>query len=206
MDDPVIGVSSSKDRAPGSDRALIGYTVVALVVALVIRFFIATPYVVSGSSMEPTFHDWDYLIIDRVSYRFDEPQRGDVIVFGLPQEPSRSLIKRIIGLPGDLVTIGRDQIIIIDAAHPGGFIINEPYLDPADRGGAAGISVVVPPGEYFVLGDNRKVSADSRLWGFLPRSDIAGRVLLRLYPLDRIGLLPGVARYGAEPSVATSTR
>jgi signal peptidase I len=187
--------SSPAPRENGSDRALIGYTLVALVVALFIRFFVAAPYVVSGASMDPTFRDWDYLIIDRVTYRAETPARGDVIVFDLPQDPSRALIKRIIGLPGETVAISGAVVTITNDEHPDGFTLDESYLDPENLGDIENVRVVVPEDSYFVLGDNRRVSADSRIWGFLPRHDITGRVLLRLYPFDHVAVLPGQARY-----------
>ncbi|MBM3272285.1 signal peptidase I [Candidatus Kaiserbacteria bacterium] len=180
---------------PSSDRSLIGYTVIALLIALFIRFFVAAPYVVSGSSMEPTFDDWDYFIIDRVTYRVNEPQRGDVIVFDLPQDTTRALIKRVIGLPGETIEISGATVTVTNAAHPEGIVLNEPYLDPANLGGVSELRVVIPEDSYFVLGDNRRVSADSRIWGFLPRHDIVGRVLLRLYPPRALSVLPGVERY-----------
>ena len=189
--------SSSPDTPKSSQRSLVLYTVIALGLALFIRFFIAAPYVVSGASMEPTFEDWHYLIVDRVSYDFEEPQRGDIIIFDLPQDHSRALIKRVIGLPGDTVVLsGTDPTVtIINAAHPQGFTLEEPYLDPANYGGASDMRVTLGADQYFVLGDNRKVSADSRLWGILPKNDIVGRVFLRLYPFNDLGILPGEARY-----------
>ena len=189
--------SSSPDTPKSSQRSLVLYTVIALGLALFIRFFIAAPYVVSGASMEPTFEDWHYLIVDRVSYDFEEPQLGDIIIFDLPQDHSRALIKRVIGLPGDTVVLsGTDPTVtIINAAHPQGFTLSEPYLDPANYGGASDMRVTLGADQYFVLGDNRKVSADSRLWGILPKNDIVGRVFLRLYPFNDLGILPGEARY-----------
>lgn len=174
---------------------MFGYALFALGLALVVRLFIATPFIVSGSSMEHTFENFDYLIIDRVSYRIAEPQRGDVVVFGLPQETSRDLIKRIIGLPGETVRLENGTVTIINAAHPEGFTLSEPYLSPENRGGAGDMTVSMGPDQFFVLGDNRRVSADSRLWGTLPRADIVGRVLVRLYPFSHLSLLPGEARY-----------
>ena len=207
MTDPLMQNASSSDtpitpapaKAPkkSSDRALFVSVVIALALAFAIRFFVAAPYVVSGSSMEPNFQDWNYLIVDRLTYQFEAPQRGDVIVLDLPQETSRALIKRIIGLPGDTVVLsGPDPTItIIDAAHPQGFTLNEPYIDPANYGGTTDTRYVLGPDQYFVMGDNRKVSADSRLWGLLPKQDIVGRVLFRLYPLNEIGITPEQARY-----------
>ena len=179
----------------GSSRSLVGYTAVALGLALVIRFFVAAPYVVSGASMEPNFQDWNYLIVDRVSYDIGSPQRGDVIVFDLPQDNARALIKRVIGLPGETVALSGQKVTIINAAYPDGFTLPEPYLDPANLGGTNEMRVTLGADQYFVLGDNRRVSADSRLWGTLPRKDIVGRVLLRLYPLNELGILPEKSRY-----------
>ena len=158
---------------------------------------VATPFIVSGESMQNTFQNLDYLIIDRLTYDFKAPQRGDVVVFALPQQLLRDLIKRVIGLPGDTVALsGSGPVVTItNAEHPEGFTLSEPYLDPANLGGASNMRVTLGPDEYFVLGDNRHVSADSRLWGILPRKDIVGRVFLRLYPFNDIGVLPSEARY-----------
>lgn len=180
-----------------SDRTLFFSIVAALVIAFAIRFFIAAPYVVSGSSMEPNFNNWDYLIVDRLTYDFSSPERGDVVVLDLPSNTSRALIKRIVGLPGETVVLsGPDPTItIINAANPNGMPLNEPYIDPANYGGVTDTRYTLGPDEYFVMGDNRKVSADSRIWGILPRADIVGRVFLRLYPFNQIGILPAEARY-----------
>ena len=174
---------------------MFGYALFALGLALVVRLFIATPFIVSGASMEHSFENFDYLIIDRVTYQLADPQRGDVVVFGLPQETSRDLIKRIIGLPGETVRVHGDAVTIINTEHPGGIILSEPYLTQENLGGVSEMNVTLGKDQYFVLGDNRRVSADSRLWGTLPRKDIVGRVLLRLYPFTHIALLPGEARY-----------
>ena len=187
--------SASSDTRNSSQRSLVAYTILAIGLALVIRFFVAAPYIVSGSSMEPTFFNLHYLIVDRLSYDFESPQRGDVIVFDLPQDTSRALINRVRGLPGETVVITGNAVTVINGTHPDGFTLSEPYLDPADLGGATNIRVTLGSDEFFVLGDNRKVSADSRLWGTLPRSDIVGRVFLRLFPFTKLGVLPGEARY-----------
>lgn len=179
----------------GSQGSLLGYTVVALGLALFIRFFVAAPYVVDGQSMEPNFADWQYLIVDRISYDIGEPQRGDIIIFDLPQNTSRALIKRVIGLPLETVVLSGQNVTILNTEHPQGFTLEEPYLDEANLTGSNEMRVTLGPDEYFVLGDNRRVSADSRLWGTLPREDIVGRVLLRLYPFDKISVLPAESRY-----------
>ncbi len=193
-EDQNVSFGSSPD-APQSTASLFGYALFALGLALFIRFFIAAPFIVYGSSMDDTFHQYDYLIIDRISYRFDDPQRGDVIVFGLPQDTSRDLIKRVIALPGETIILENGSISISNADHPEGFALSEPYITPANRGGLSDLSVTLGEEQYFVLGDNRRVSADSRIWGTLPRADIIGRVLVRLFPFSQIASLPGTARY-----------
>lgn len=147
--------------------------------------------------MEHDFENHDYLIIDRLTYDFSSPQRGDVVVFGLPQEPSRDLIKRVIGLPGETVELTgpEPKVTIYNNANPKGIQLDEPYLSAENLGGSTGIKVTLGDDEFFVLGDNRKVSADSRIWGTLPRKDIVGRVLLRLFPFTMIDLLPGKSTY-----------
>ena len=195
MPDPVMQKSSSPVTQNGSRGSLLTYTVVALGLALFVRFFIAAPYVVSGASMDPNFDDWHYLIIDRVTYDLGEPQRGDVIVFDLPQEGGRSLIKRVIGLPGETVVFRGTSVSIVNDEHPQGFTLEEPYLDPKNLSGDNNMRITLKENEYFVLGDNRRVSADSRLWGTLPREQIVGRAFVRLYPFDQISILPEEARY-----------
>lgn len=198
MSDSVMNEkTSSHDIQPSSDTSLIVYAVAALALALFVRFYVATPYIVSGASMEHTYENYDYLIVDRLTYDVRTPERGEVIVFGLPQEPSRDLIKRVIALPGETVRISgpEPRVTIINTEHPGGFILSEPYLTRENLGGATDITMTLTADQYFVLGDNRKVSADSRMWGILPRKDIVGRVFLRLYPFSMIGFFPGVAHY-----------
>ena len=190
--------SSSSDTLTensSSLRSLLFYIVVAVSLALGIRFFIATPYLVSGASMDPTFKDSNYLIVDRISYTLGEPKRGDVIIFDLPENPSKSLIKRVIGLPGETVSIKGDNVEIRNTEHPNGIVLDESYLDPANLGGVDDFETTLGSDQYFVLGDNRHVSADSRIWGNLPREYIVGRAFLRLYPFDHVNILPGEARY-----------
>jgi signal peptidase I len=180
-----------------SDRSWIGYAIVALGLAIVIRFFVAAPYVVQGSSMEPNFYDWHYLIVDRITYDFSQPQRGDIIVLDLPQDTNRALIKRVIGLPGDTVELSgtKPTVTVTNPEHPEGFVLDEPYIDASNYGGASNMRITLGKDQYYVLGDNRRVSADSRLWGILPRSDIVGRVFVRLYPLNDIGFFPAKAYF-----------
>lgn len=218
MTDPVMQGNTSpethREVAQTSPHAFASYVMLALGLALFIRFFIAAPYVVSGASMEPTFDNWDYLITDRLSYRITEPERGDVVVFCLPgtgecslferlknrdlQAP-RTLIKRVIGLPGETVTVDESGVHIFNSAHPEGFLLDEPYLAPANLGGPSGVTRELGTDEYFVMGDNRRVSSDSRIWGSLPKKDIIGHVLLRLFPISTLGALPGDATYIESP-------
>ena len=188
------GTSANPHQSVFSN-SLFGYTVLALGISLLIRFFIATPYIVSGPSMEPTFFDWHYLIVDKIVYSVSSPQRGDVVVFKLPQDASRSLIKRVIGLPGDTVSIRGSQVTIKNEVYPLGLALNEPYIDPRNASKGENLEVKLGADEYFVLGDNRHVSSDSRIWGKLPKSDLTGRVDVRLFPFNKMSILPGEARY-----------
>jgi len=161
--------------------SLVIYTLAALLIALVVRFFIAAPYIVSGASMDPTFESWHYLVIDRLSYQFEEPQRGDVIVFKYPYDPSRSFIKRVIGLPGETVELHGETVTIINTEHPNGFTLDEPYIAPENQR-STDMSMTLKEDQFFVMGDNRKASADSRSWGPVPRANIVGRAFFRLFP------------------------
>jgi signal peptidase I len=201
MTDPVMQESSSQEKIssssthPESRGSLILYTIVAIGLALFIRYFVAAPYIVQGASMEPSFHDFHYLIIEKVSYRFSEPERGDVIVLDLPYNTSRALIKRVIGLPGETVRIENGVVSIVNTENPAGFILAEPYLAAENRGGPDNLTLALGADQYFVLGDNRRVSSDSRSWGTLPREDIVGHVLMRLFPFTAAGFLPGKTEY-----------
>ncbi len=179
-------------QAPKTSKGVwefVRFIVTVVVIVVAVRFFIAQPFVVSGTSMLPTFQDKNYLIVDELSYHFHQPHRGDVIVFKPPYDSSIYLIKRVIGLPGETVTAHNGVITITNKEHPEGFILNEPYLTPdlPDDN----FSKTVPDGQYFVMGDNRPVSYDSRRWGTLPAKEIAGRALLRLFPFNEIAVLPG---------------
>ena len=194
MNVPVMRNASS-DTENSSKGSLVVYTIAALGLAIFIRFVVAAPYIVSGASMENTFQDFNYLIVDRLSYDFGDPRRGDVIVFDLPQDTGRSLIKRVIGLPGETIILNGATVTIVNSEYPDGFTLSEPYLSPENLGGSSNMRIPLAPDQFFVLGDNRRVSADSRLWGALPREDIVGRVFLRLFPLNEVSVLPGEARY-----------
>lgn len=159
--------------------------VVALAVVLPIRYFLFQPFIVKGASMEPNFQEGNYLIIDEVSYRLRPPSRGEVIVFKYPHDPSQRYIKRIIGLPGETLVIAGGQIKVFDKAGQVLVLEENTYL-PVDDVTAGDSSVKLQAGEYFVLGDNRQASSDSRIWGVLPQDHIIGRVAFRLWPLVSI--------------------
>lgn len=167
------------------------FALIALLIVLPIRWFVAQPFIVSGASMENTFHDKEYLIVDQLSYRFAEPKRGDVIIFKYPNDPSKYFIKRIIGLPGETVSLSGAAVTIKNQAHPQGFTLAEPYAQ-AGHGGRDQ-DLTLGPDEYFVMGDNRDHSSDSRSWGVLEKDKIVGRAFLRLLPPATIGVFPGAA-------------
>jgi len=143
-----------------------------------IRFFLFEPFLVRGQSMEPNFHNLDYLIIDKLSYFLREPQRGEVVVFKPPFDDHIYYIKRIIGLPGEKIIIEESKITIYNKEHPKGFVLNENYLRNHYTSGK--IEVNLGKDEYFVLGDNREVSYDSRRWGPVKRERIVGRVIFQI--------------------------
>ena len=170
---------------------LVRFALIVLVIAIGLRFFVAQPFVVSGSSMVPTFQDKNYLIVDELTYDFSQPQRGDVIVFHPPiagESAGVYYIKRIVGLPGETIKIANGTVTIINAAHPDGVVLSEPYISAPTNGTE---TMTIPQGYYFAMGDNRPFSSDSRSWGLLPRKNITGRVLARLYPFTEISALPG---------------
>lgn len=136
------------------------FAIIAIVVVFPIRVFIAQPFVVAGASMEPTFENGEYLIVDQLTYRLDAPERGDVVIFRYPRDPSKFFIKRVIGLPGETVTLSGTEITVTGAAHPGGLILDETYL--AGGHDDTFLTVSLAADEYFVLGDNRNASSDSR--------------------------------------------
>ncbi|MEK9135176.1 MAG: signal peptidase I [Patescibacteria group bacterium] len=157
--------------------------IIALLIVVPIRYFVFQPFFVKGQSMDPTFENGDYLIVDELSYKFRAPARGEVIVFKYPNDPSQRYIKRIIGLPGETVEIQAGKIIIFRADK--NITLDEKYLPPNDLT-LGDTKAVLGAKDYFVLGDNRLASSDSRRWGSLPRDNIIGRVILRAWPLNSI--------------------
>ena len=164
----------------------------AIGLALLIQAFVVRPFIVSGNSMDPNIKHGQYLIIDEISYRLREPARGDVIVFRAPPEPSKFYIKRIIGIPGDTVDIKGSTVTITNSEHPDGLMLDESFITHRS---SDTVRMTVPAGSYFVMGDNRSGSYDSRGWGVLPESSIRGRALMRLLPLNAIDYLPAHITY-----------
>lgn len=170
--------------------------ILALVVVIPFRIFIAQPFIVEGASMDPTFKSGEYLIVDELTYRFRDPERGSVLIFKYPRDPKKYFVKRVIGLPGETVSIEGGSVRITNNENPEGFVLEEPYVL---YGKQESMTRKLGDGEYFVLGDNRFGSADSRLWGPVPEDNIIGRPILRFYPTsiwpgteDEVVVLPRI--------------
>ncbi len=161
--------------------------IISLLIVLPIRFFVAQPFIVRGASMEPNFEDGEYLVIDELSYRIGTPLRGQIVIFRYPRDPSQFFIKRIIGLPGETVII-EDGHVSVQKGSESAMKLDESYLRPGLRTGPDA-TVELGSNEYFVLGDNRTNSSDSRVWGNLRRDFMIGRALVRLWPISRVSLL-----------------
>jgi len=158
---------------------------------VIIKSFLIQPFLVQQTSMVPTFEPYDYIIVDRFSYRFlDEPKRGDVVVFKSgPENGNKYLIKRIVGLPGEKITVDGSYTTIVNAEYPDGFVLNESYIKNTDD--RTKKVTLLEANEYFMMGDNRPLSLDSRMIGPITREKIVGRTLIRLYPFSQISLFPG---------------
>ena len=180
---------SPKETKKESLLDFIKFGVIALIIVIPIRLYVAQPFIVSGASMVPSFQNGNYLIIDEISYRFEEPRRGEVVVFRFPSQPSKFLIKRIAGLPGETIQMYGKDVRIKNKEYPEGFVWKQGVLNSG--GTNDNLEVTLGSDEYFVLGDNRGESADSRLWGTLKRSFIVGRPFLRLFPVSEFGAFPG---------------
>jgi signal peptidase I len=166
--------------------------VISLAIILPIRYYLVQPFFVRGASMEPNFEDGDYLLVDELSYRFSMPERGDVIIFRFPLNKSQFFIKRIIGLPGETVKVKDNTVTIYNKEKPEGFALSENYLSPEQE--TVGDSIVkLDDNDYFVLGDNRVQSSDSRRWGLVNKSLITGKAFLRPWPFTKNIKIPPVS-------------
>lgn len=174
-------------KSPETAYETLRTIVLVLLAAFLVRSFIVQPFVVQGSSMEPTFQDQDYLVVDKIKYRLGNPNRGDIIVFKAPKDTSQNYIKRIIGLPGEKVTIEENSVKI------NGQALDETYLPESLVGnnadGSFFLEQTLGEHEFFVLGDNRNHSSDSRSWGPLPEGNIVGRAVITVFPFEDFGVI-----------------
>ncbi|MCL6611852.1 MAG: signal peptidase I [Peptococcaceae bacterium] len=173
-----------ESRHKSTLREILESLVIAVVLAMLIRAFVFQPFYIPSGSMEPTLQIKDHILVNKFSYRFWEPMRGDIVVFRYPLNPKKDFVKRLVGLPGERVEIRNSRVYV------NGREIPEEYLPAGLRYPDFG-PVVVPENTYLMLGDNRNNSDDSRVWGPLPRENIIGKAMLVYWPLDRMRLLNG---------------
>jgi len=165
---------------------LVKIAIIAFIIVAPIRYFLFQPFIVSGASMAPNFATGDYLIIDEISYRFSEPQRGDVVVFStnfIPGYAHQRFIKRVIGLPGETVVVANGEVRITKDGKTA--VLGEGYL-PSDLKTYGDKNITLGAGQYFVMGDNRPYSYDSRMWGVVSKKDIIGKAFLRIFPITSL--------------------
>lgn len=174
LDNTILTIMDSKFY-----KEIIKLFLLSILIVVPFRLYIAQPFIVEGSSMDPTFETGDYLIVDELTYHFKTPERGSILVFKYPKDPNKSFIKRVIGLPNEKISISNGQITITNTKYPEGFLLDEPYVKLSKNDNS---EYVLDAGEYFVLGDNRLASADSRIWGPVPDENIIGRPVIRFYP------------------------
>lgn len=165
--------------------------VVSLAIFAVVYIFLFQPHQVDGKSMEPNFHNGEYILTDKISYRIHSPKRGDVIVFKSPQDPNNKIdfIKRILGVPGDTIKV-QSGFIYLNGTKIEEDYVNDPGQVLPGRFLRENMEIEVPPGQYFVMGDNRNHSSDSREWGFVSTAGIVGRAFFRYWPLTEFGVVP----------------
>lgn len=176
-------------------REILETITLTLLMFLVIRFAVQN-YHVDGQSMEPSLHDQENILVDKVAYLFHSPQRGDIIVFAYPKDTRLDYVKRIIAVPGDIISVEKTKITV------DGVTLDEPYVNQNDNFNPFPdfSNRIVPPNDYFVMGDNRGNSSDSRDWGFVPRQNIIGKADIVYWPFgeDNFGLLPNESRVFAK--------
>jgi signal peptidase I len=155
--------------------------IIAVAAVVIVRHYLIQPFLVSGDSMVPSFQNGNYLLIDELTFRLREPERGEVVVFKFPKNETTYFIKRIIGLPGERIKVEDGKVTVFNAEHKDGLVLEEKYISEAMTSGNR--DVQLGPEEYYVLGDNRPASYDSRSWGAVPQKDLVGLVRLRLWPV-----------------------
>ena len=162
---------------------LVRFAVIAMLIVVPVRLFLVEPFIVSGSSMIPTFENGNYLIIDKISYRISDPKRDDVVVFRYPKDPNKFFIKRIIGLPNETIEIKGSVVTIKNDEHKDGFVLEEPFVKNTANNN---LVVELKDDEFFVMGDNRSGSSDSRYWGAVKKELLTGKAFLRLLPIKKL--------------------
>lgn len=190
--------ADTREEHPLTD--IVRFSLIAIIIVIPMRLWIAQPFIVSGASMADTFHTNEYLIVDQLTYHLENPVRGDVVIFRYPRDPSKYFIKRIIGIPGDTITIDGNVVTITNEANPNGVVLDEPYVRSMKQN--TYLTEILGDGEYFVMGDNRDQSSDSRMWGILQEDKIVGRAFLRLYPVSEMDVFPG--HYDVDRALQTS--
>jgi signal peptidase I len=180
--------SKKKSKFKGIVKEILIFAFIAFGIVLPFRVYIAEPYLVDGRSMDPTFATGDYLIVDKLSYELGTPKRNSVIVFRYPKDPTKSFIKRVIGLPGETISVKDSSVEIQNAENPKGFTLDQSYVVHTSTGT---YKRTLASDEYFVMGDNRAESFDSRAWGPLNKKYILGEPIIQLLPVNRIRILPG---------------
>ncbi len=188
MDQEQTSPEKTNDKKKHPFTEIVEFALIALLIVVPVRMFIAQPFIVSGASMEDTFHSGEYLIVDQVTYRLQDPKRGDIIVFRYPQDPSKYFIKRIIGIPGDTIDI-QGNVVTLTTKENETLVLDEPYIKSMAENTT--LTETLGDREYFVMGDNRDASSDSRVWGVLQKEKIIGKAFVRLFPFDEAGVLPG---------------
>lgn len=181
--------------------------VIVFIIAFCLRYFAVQPFIVDGASMMPNYENKEYILAEKITYLTGEPKRGDVVVFHYPGNPNISYIKRIIGLPGEKVSIENNIVTITNDKHPDGVAVNELYLGSdtltlAEGNNAGAFSADIGQNEYFVMGDNRQHSSDSREWGLLPKSNIIGRAWMTILPANKFGIQKRVNYNGLSSLIA----
>lgn len=169
---------------------IIKLAVIAFLIVWPIHRFVFQPFYVVGPSMEPNFYDQDYLIVSKINYRLNEPARGQVVVFHPPENGKDYLIKRVIGLPGEKILIEKGSIYIVDSQNNRKQKLDESAYLTSGLTTPGKIEVELRENEYYLLGDNRSMSMDSRSFGPVPRERITGLVFLRGWPFSAFGLIP----------------
>jgi len=166
---------------------------IVFLLAIFFRFYIFQPFIVVGQSMEPNFHDKEYLVVDKVTTRFREPKRGEIVIFHPPQNPSESYIKRVIGLPGETVEVKEGKVYVNDKVIQESYILHDPSISMKNNYP----KVTLGSDEYYVFGDNREHSSDSREIGPIPKANLQGRVAIVLFPFNNIHFI-GLPTYQTE--------